>query len=54
MPPPTEAELQDLAARFASVAIPKAEWTHAAHLSEQARARWEEPDLRPLDLPDGS
>ena len=146
MPPPTEAELQDLAARFASVAIPKTEWTHAAHLavglwhvdrygpeealarlrggirrlndthgtpnsttggyhetvtraylvlfaeflamgapgtplserlqvvlrgplgtkdfllryysreklfSEQARARWEEPDLRPLNLPDG-
>ena len=29
----TEIELQDLAARFESATIPKAEWTHAAHLS---------------------
>ena len=29
----TDAQLQDLAARFASAAIPKAEWTHAAHLA---------------------
>ena len=29
----TEAQLQDLATRFASAAIPRAEWTHAAHLA---------------------
>lgn len=29
----TDLELQDLAARFESAAIPKTEWTHAAHLS---------------------
>ena len=28
-----EADLQDLAARFAAATIPKAEWTHAAHLA---------------------
>ena len=29
----TEAELDDLAARFAAATIPKTEWTHAAHLA---------------------
>lgn len=28
----TAAELDDLAARFGAAAIPRAEWTHAAHL----------------------
>jgi hypothetical protein len=33
MPSLTETDLQGLAARFESAAIPKQEWTHAAHLA---------------------